>query len=585
MLYRCFFFVSVAYFTLLSIVGCSSSLQEYRVPHVMEKTIRKIYQRQQVDLFKDISQQEVLTYFDADGLQILANDYWVFEVNADAEVFVCRDMNQKEVPFWLTQHNFQKTKDTVKNDNVTYEVWRKVFKKGQVQLGVNGFDRHRYVYFVVVKALEGRGELKIRPIWPIVQQVNPVEIGSVVYHDWEELTLTQIPTHFKGGYVLPIIRGRSREAHLIGAFRHTTYPATLEPDQLIRTWTDDPKTTLDLSWRTNTNVETCSIAYWQQGQMDTSKVRANETLIQDVLLANDPDIKRFNVQLTNLKPGTAYGFQILSGPITSKVYTFKTDSGKAQFEFGWFGDVHNDERWGHLLPRWRQLYPEAKFYLQVGDLVNTGLYRDQWDQLLHAAQPILDDKPFMAVPGNHDSQEGLFPSMYLHYLKYPHNGPTVAEGLSYHFVYGNTLFLMLDVVGTSVSDQKKWLEEVLEGSKERFKIAVFHFAPHTAESTYTDIIQIWEPLFKKYEVDLVLTGHFHYYHRTQLNREKSHSPIYIMSVGTKEKGEEIEVKTGDVGVHKGYLYQHVKIDGNSLHMRSVDSLGNNIDEFKLTKTN
>src|SRR5690606_25700556 len=204
--------------------------------------------------------------------------------------------------------------------------------------------------------------------------VNPVKIGSVIYHDWEELTLTALPDYFEGGYILPTIRGRSREAHLIGAFRHTDYPATSQPDQLIRTWTGDPKTSLDISWRTGIEVASCSVAYWQQGLQDTMTVQANEMVIHDVLLANDPDIKRFQVSLTSLKAGTTYGFRILSGVTESPAYTFTTDSGDDNFEFGWFGDIHNDGRWGHLFPRWKQMFPNAKFYLQVGDLVNTGLY-------------------------------------------------------------------------------------------------------------------------------------------------------------------------------------------------------------------
>lgn len=572
---------------LLLVQGCvTETIEKDKVERVIDQVIRRIYDQKKVDDFEKISQQKVIGYFTANELDVLANDYWVFDVSTDVEVFICRDINQKEVPFWLPQNEFQKTSDTINNDNVTYEVWSKKFEKGRVHLGINGFDRHRYVYFVIVKALDDEKEIKVTPVWPSAQEVNPVDIGAVIYHDWDELALTQMPNHFKGGYILPTHRGRSREAHLIDAFRQTSFPATDKPDQFIRTWTDDPRTTLNISWRTSMDVGESLMKYWEEGRGDTIIVVGKETIISDVLLSNNPDVKRYHVKLEKLKPGSTYEFTVFSNGVGTEKQMFTTDSGDESYEFGWFGDLHNDEQWGKNLRRWKTMYPEAKFYLQVGDLVNTGQYRDQWDRLLAAASPILMDKPFMAVPGNHDSQEGLFPTMYLKYLNYPHNGPNnIPKGLSYDFVYGNTLFLMLDVVTFSVKDQEAWIEDLLKNSKEKFKIAVFHFAPHTEEGDYDEISGVLGNLFDRYEVDLVLTGHFHYYYRTSVDNDRPKHPVYVMSVGTKEKGDKMEVKKGNFGVHKGYLYQHVKVDNSSLYLTSIDSLGTKIDEFRIMKTN
>ncbi|MCY4779424.1 metallophosphoesterase family protein [Sphingobacterium sp. UT-1RO-CII-1] len=587
MFYRLCLQLAVVCWGGISLQSCATEpIEENKIERVIDLAIRRIYDSDQVGDFEQINQQGVMSYFTADELEVLANDYWVFDVSTDVEVFICRDIRQRELPFWLPQRKFQKTSDTVNNDNVTYEVWSKTFEKGRVRLGINGFDRHRYVYFVIVKGLDDEKDIELTPIWPIAQEVNPVERGSVIYHDWDELTLTQMPDSFKGGYILPTNRGRSREAHLIDAFRRTDFPAANIPDQFIRTWTDDPRTTLNISWRTSMDVSKSMMKYWEKGSQDTIMAEGKETIISDVLLSNNPDVKRYHVKLEKLKPGSTYEFTVVSDDIEIESQMFTTDSGDGIFEFGWFGDIHNDEQWGKNLPRWKAMYPNAKFYLQVGDLVNTGQYRDQWDRLLAAARPIMKDKPFMAVPGNHDSQEGLFPNMYLKQLSYPHNGPNnLPKGLSYNFVYGNTFFLMLDIVTFSVKDQEAWVENLLKNSKERFKVAVFHFAPHTEEADYNEISEGLGRLFDRYEVDLVLTGHFHYYYRTAVDNDTLKHPVYVMSVGTKEKDDEMEVKKGCFGVHKGYLYQHVKVDNSSLYLTSIDSLGTKIDEFRITKTN
>lgn len=565
---------------LLSLMMTSFAVVQNPIPTIMQRLIEGIYKKGDVNRFDSITQSEILTYIDPASRNSLANEYWSFTVNTDVEVLVCRDIQQKEVPFWLKENRFTLTKESIKNENVNYEVWRKVFKKGKVNLGINGFDRHRYVYFIVIKPLHADKKLTLKPIWPLEQKFFPLEVGSYIYKDWDELTVTEYTSIFEGSYIMPTYRGRSREAHLINAFRQTDYPSSDVPDQILLSWTGNTKNSQHISWRTGANVQSSTLKYWIRGQKDTLFKKAVVEPLHDVLLSNDPIVNRFFVNIEGLKPNSIYDYQIITDKGKSTVNNFKTASTRDEFEFGWFGDMHNDPGLGHIIPKWNEMFPKANFYLQAGDLVNTGLYRDHWDQLLQVTRAMTNSKPFMTIPGNHDSQEALFPSMYLSYFKFPDNGPSdLPKGLSYHFDYGNTLFLMLDAVTLDTKKQVKWIEETLFNSRQKFKIVVFHFAPHTFESTYPDIVALWEPLFVKYGVDLVFNGHFHYYHRT--NDEKR--PKYIMSVATKAKGDNIQIKKGEHLAQKGYLYQHVKVNSNELELISVDSVGNIIDQFKLNK--
>lgn len=571
-----FAYVSV----LVLFLSSSFQVEDNPIRPVMNKIIAGIYANDEVDRFKMISQQEVVSYIDPVSLQVLANEYLTFEVNTDVEIMVCRDIIQKEVPFWLQLNGFAKSNDYIKNENVNYEVWTKIFRKGKVNLGINGFDRHRYVYFVAIKPLNNKINLAIKPIWPLNQEIKPLDRGSVIYKDWDELVVSDYSAKFKDTYILSTSRGRSREAHLIDAFRFTAFPSSNNPDQILLSWKSDPASIKHISWRTKSEIKSCQLKYWAINSTDTTIKAANYEVIEDMLLANDPIVNRFNIELEGLQPNTTYGYQIIVEDNISPKYTFDTEKKGDSFEFGWFGDMHNDSRLQSLIPKWKKMYPNVSFYLQAGDLVNTGLYRDHWDQLFHATEPMTNSKPFMVIPGNHDSQEALFPSMYLGYFKFPENGPqNLPKGLSYHFDYKNTLFLMIDAVTLPTDEQKKWISETLANSKQKFKIVVFHFAPRTFESTYPDIIALWEPLFVKYGVDLVFNGHFHYYHRSKDDQK----PKYIMSVATRVKGDNIQIKEGEHLVQQGYLYQHVKVDKDKLELTAVDSSGNIIDNFNIIK--
>jgi 3',5'-cyclic AMP phosphodiesterase CpdA len=79
---------------------------------------------------------------------------------------------------------------------------------------------------------------------------------------------------------------------------------------------------------------------------------------------------------------------------------------------------------------------------------------------------------------------------------------------------GNVQLFLLD--SNEVSDaQTSWLEQRLKGSKARWKVAVFHHPPYNCgRHSPNEAVQAeWVPLFERYGVDLVLSGHDHNYQR------------------------------------------------------------------------
>src|SRR5690606_16031735 len=189
----------------------------------------------------------------------------------------------------------------------------------------------------------------------------------------------------------------------------------------------------------------------------------------------------------------------------------KTD----EFVYVWFGDTHTFPDSGKLVSMANERNKDAAFFSIAGDLVSTGLNRDDWDRLFEHSRAVFSKKPIMPVPGNHDRQDGLGAKMYYDMFSLPQNGPEkVDKESTYSFEYGNTLFLMIDAT-QDVDDQTGWIEKTLSSSKAIWKFAMFHFPPYNFEEPYPEIKQAWVPLFDKYHVDMVMGGHVHYYMRSK----------------------------------------------------------------------
>ncbi len=578
---------------IVSTSGCArqGDTRARSVDEVMGGVVTRLYDQVTPAELDTISEDFILRFISPEERAVLATGYWKFDVNVPAVVSVMRDSAQGRVPFWLVEQGFEKTDQVVRNALYTYEVWQKEFAAGPVGLGINGFDKHRPVYFVGVAPVNPTDALDIQVLFPREQAVSVLDTGAVIYFDWDELVLTEVPTGLRGQLLLPTIRGRAREAHVVGAFRRTEFPSGTQPDQIVLTFAEDPSTGVAVQWRSDRRVSQSWITYWSVNGADTVQVEADRQLLEDRQLLNDRYVSHFTAKLGGLTPGETYRYVVGHKGALSDTLAFKTANKGNTFAFTWFGDVHNDKQWGNLVQQAAARYPETAFHIVAGDLVNTGLHRDDWDAFFAHSNGVFSQMPLMAVPGNHDSQDGLGASLYQELLAYPANGPAgLPPGLTYMFRYQNALFLMVDVVSFPVSRQKDWIAHQLAVSDADWKFVVFHFPPYTSEEPYLDIIDEWVPIFDAHQVDMVMNGHFHYYLRTvplkagEPHRKMTEGTTYIMSVGTRGKNESGSIEPyAAKRINEGYLYQHIRIEGRKLAFVCVDSAGNTRDRFEIEK--
>ena len=192
--------------------------------------------------------------------------------------------------------------------------------------------------------------------------------GALTYHDWTELVLEEVPGELTGNVLLTTVRGRAREAHLLGAFRQTPFPSSENPDHLALTWSGDPATTQTIQWRAGRTVERGVVQYKPKQAADApwQTVAAEKAVIKDRLLANDPVCHRFTAALTNLEPGTAYVYRVGvpdSENWSSEAAFTTAPASPEPFTFVYIGDTHSSPYWARMLETPSTRHPETSFNL------------------------------------------------------------------------------------------------------------------------------------------------------------------------------------------------------------------------------
>lgn len=580
---------------LFSLVLCHAALAMDTVDEAMDSLVARLLAQKDETALANLDDAAIQAFITPEERAILATRYLHFDVDKPVVVSVMRETGQTTPPYWLAESGFKKTGLQVTNtENWTYEVWQKAFPAGSVGLGINGFDKHRPHYFVAVGPQQAGEQVNITNLFPAQFSIGWVHEGAFVYHDWDSLLLKDVPRELVGQQLLTTIRGRAREAHLIGGFRKTATPSSTVPDQIVLTWSGDPRHTQTIQWRTSTAVAAGAVRFVQKDSGHaTSDVPAERTRIEDRVLLNDPVCHHFTAALTGLEPATTYIYQV--GNAESDTWSapseFTTAPDKpGPFSFITFGDSHKKVVWGDMLQAATQRHPEAAFYLLAGDLVDTGQYRDDWDQFFQVTGGMFARRPVVPALGNHDAIDGLGAGMYRALFALPENGPAEVEPEhAYTLQYGNVMFMILDS-GLPPLALGEWMEAQLAASTADWKIAMFHFPPYNVDEGYPDIAALWGYLFDKYHVDMVLEGHVHYYMRSfplrkgQPVQDPKQGTIHLISIGIENEERELPPTPYAAVQFSGVpLYQTFDVAGKRLTMRAHDPEGKVLDEIVLEK--
>ena len=386
------------------------------------------------------------------------------------------------------------------------------------------------------------------------------------------------------------------------------------PTRIILNLTDSPATSMAVTWRMSREYRNAAVEYSvaTPGTEFVGAAIRQPGSMEVMNVPREPVAFHYAALMRDLKPGTAYVYRVGKDSLWSEWNQFITaQGGNVPFSFVWFGDPQDDisEHLSRLFRQALRTAPEARFWLFSGDLTSEP-EDDQWGELFDAPGFVLRTIPTAMVPGNHDmgfkfqddsivrDAKGkkvrgrtVSPLWRVH-VTLPENGVAGLEETSYSFDYQGVRFVMINS-NDRLEEQARWMDSVLSANPNRWTVVAFHHPLYSSGRERDDrkTRDAFLPLFDKYHVALVLTGHDHTYarsHRLANNSVVSGNlsgTVYVVSASGPKFYEytsfydSLMAKTG-TGVQ---LYQVITVSGGHLNYRAYSADGALYDSFELTK--
>ena len=251
----------------------------------------------------------------------------------------------------------------------------------------------------------------------------------------------------------------------------------------------------------------------------------------------------------------------------------KLPNNKDSFRFAVIGDTGTGDN--HQLAIAKQLMSSRAmfpfdFVIMMGDNLYGGNSPKDYDRKFAAPyKPLLDGGvKFYASLGNHDDPSERF------YKPFNMNGERY---YSFKPASSSVRFFALD---SNYMDDKqlKWLDDQLAASGSDWKICFFHHPPYSsgeAHGSDTTLRSQVEPVFVKYGVNVVFTGHEHFYERI-----KPQKGIAYFIAGSSAKLREGNINPSPLeakGFDQGYTFMLIEISGDDLYYQAISEMGKTID--------
>jgi len=245
---------------------------------------------------------------------------------------------------------------------------------------------------------------------------------------------------------------------------------------------------------------------------------------------------------------------------------------QSTLKFAVIGDTgtgdSNQYRVAKVLAAARQTFP-FEFVVMVGDnMYGADNPRDYEKKFEIPYKPILDaGVKFYAALGNHDSPNQK------QYKLFNMNGQRFytfkpKDGVRFFALDSNYMD----------PEQLQWAEKELKASGSDWKIAFFHHPLYSSGERHgsdTAMKDQLEPLFQRYSVDVVLTGHDHVYER--IKPQKGIQYFVVGNSAKVRKGDLEEIGLTAKGFDTGYGFMLVELDGDQFHFQVISDAGKTID--------
>ena len=264
--------------------------------------------------------------------------------------------------------------------------------------------------------------------------------------------------------------------------------------------------------------------------------------------------------------------QVHSAAVTNSLLKVSLPLKDSSVRFGIIGDTgtgsQKQYQLAEVLLQYRKAFP-FDFVLMMGDNMYGGESpRDYKLKFEDVYRPLLDMKvKFYASLGNHDEPAQRF------YQYFNMDGKEY-----YRFTKGNAAFYALN---SNYLDKKQlqWLESELAKDTSEWKICFFHHPPYSSGGKHgsdKQLREVVEPIFVKYGVNLVLTGHDHFYERI-----KPQKGIYYFVSGAGGKLRSGDVRDNspitDKAFDRDMSFMVAEIVGDQFYFQTVSRTGETVD--------
>jgi hypothetical protein len=385
------------------------------------------------------------------------------------------------------------------------------------------------------------------------------------------------------------------------------------PDNIRLTWSESPKTTQTIGWRTDSTVSVGKIQFAKVGEaFATLPVSAPE-----ILLTNVGKIHLFSTTLRNLQSGTRYQYRVGDGTHWSATYAFETEKGgPSEFAFLIFSDSHEKKPiydvWKKTVNQAYQQNPNAKFAMGLGDLIYSGRDYIQWQTWFAACRNIIANIPIMPVIGDHEprgvtsKEEWQRPEYFVKLFTVPQNGPADFKGEVYSFDYGPAHIVVLNSSfayefenaaerEAMIQAETAWLDADLAATAQPWKIVVYHDATYNLSPDRSGVLTKarFGPIIDKHHVDVVFNGHDHAMARSyfmkneEFVRSAAEGTVYFISGRAGNNAKESHSPRiwhsffYDPQVQSCYLVVDVQQDELAVRTKLAD--GTLVDSFRINK--
>jgi acid phosphatase type 7 len=307
------------------------------------------------------------------------------------------------------------------------------------------------------------------------------------------------------------------------------------------------------------------------------------------------------VVLTGLTPGSEYSYVVEACGVSTSPKRFRTAPvpGTRRVHFAALGDFGTGgSRQKEVAASMLSHRPEL--FIGMGDVAyESGTEEQIQNNMFAPMKDLLMEVPYFPVAGNHEyvtnQAQPFLDNLYLP------TSPTGGERY-YSFDWGHVHFVGIDsncAIGLASKDrctlaaQKAWVEQDLAQSKAAWKVAFFHHPPWSSGDHGSQLLMRREfsPLFEKYGVDLVLTGHDHHYERAYAMKGDAVAspgtgiPYLVVGSGGANLREFATSKPSWSAVRNNTDYGYLDVDvvGGTLTAKLITPSGAAADTLTLTK--